>query len=310
MMIRAIIPPLDKKLIQKELTKERFVRITNKGDNEIYVINHHNSPNVMREIGRLREEAFRGAGGGTGDEVDIDHNDTCEKPYEQLIVWAPQEQVILGGYRFIFGPDAMLENGEINLSTAHLFNFSEKFIQEYLPYTIELGRSWVHPEYQPSATSRKGIYTLDNLWDGLGALCGDYPNVKYFFGKVTMYTHYNTEARDMLMSFMDYHFPDNEQLVTPIHPLERIFSKEIFWKKWDGLPYKEGHKNLNNGVRLLGENIPPLINAYMNLSLTMKTFGTSVNDLFGDVEETGILITIKDIYQEKTERYLDTYKKK
>jgi Acetyltransferase (GNAT) domain len=305
--MQPIIAPIPTAFIKKELINHRFVRYTNKGENEIYIINHHNAPNIMREVGRLREAAFRGAGGGTGLEIDIDHNDTCEKPYEQLIVWDPREEVIVGGYRFIFGPDAMLGNGVINLSTAHLFNFSEKFIQEFLPVTIELGRSWVHPDYQPTAESRRGIYTLDNLWDGLGALCVDYHEVKYFFGKVTMYEHYNREARDMLMSFMDYYFPDNEGLVTPIHPLQRTFSSEMFLDKWKNLPYKEGHKNLNAGVRALGENIPPLINAYMNLSLTMKSFGTSINDEFGDVEETGILITISDIYPEKTERYVGSY---
>jgi hypothetical protein len=301
--MKPIIAPIDKTLIKKELSKERFIRYTNKGNNELYVINYHNSPNTMREIGRLREAAFRGAGGGTGDEIDIDHNDTCEKPYQQLIVWDPRDEVIVGGYRYIYGPDAFLENGEINLSTTHLFHFSKQFVEEYLPVTIELGRSWVHPDYQPTATSRRGIFTLDNLWDGLGALTLMYTSVKYFFGKVTMYDRYNKEARDMLMSFMDFYFPDNQQLVTPIHPLERIFPSEKFIHLWEGNSYKEGHKNLTQGVRTLGENVPPLINAYMNLSLTMKTFGTSINDEFGDVEETGILIKIEDIYEDKLARY-------
>jgi Acetyltransferase (GNAT) domain len=301
--MKPIIAPIDKTLIKKELSKERFIRHTNKGNNELYIINYHNSPDTMREIGRLREAAFRGAGGGTGDEIDIDHNDTCEKPYEQLIVWDPRDEVIVGGYRYIFGPDAFLANGEINLSTTHLFHFSEQFVREYLPETIELGRSWVHPDYQPTATSRRGIFTLDNLWDGLGALTLMYPSVKYFFGKVTMYDRYNKEARDMLMSFMDFYFPDNQQLVTPIHPLERTFASETFTHLWEGNTYKEGHKNLTQGVRALGENVPPLINAYMNLSLTMKTFGTAINDEFGDVEETGILVKIQDIYPDKLARY-------
>jgi Acetyltransferase (GNAT) domain len=306
--MKEIIAPIDKALLKTELTKERFVRHTNKGNNEIYVINHHNSPNMMMEIGRLRELAFRGGGGGTGEAYDIDHNDTCEKPYEQLIVWDPREEVVLGGYRYIWGPDAMLADGTINLSTEHLFHFSPKFIAEILPYTIELGRSWVHPDYQPTATSRRGIFTLDNLWDGLGALVVDYKAVKYFFGKVTMYEQYNIEARDMLLSFMDFYFPDNEALVTPINPLQRVFEAEKFYPLWEGNDYKEGHKNLNQGVRSLGENIPPLINAYMNLSLTMKTFGTGINDLFGDVQETGILVTIADIYPEKVARYVETYR--
>ena len=94
------IPKISRKLIKKELSRDKFVRITNKGNNEIYIINHHDSPNVMWEIGRLREITFASSGGGTGNEVDIDELDTCELNYDQLIVWSPEDEEILGGYRF------------------------------------------------------------------------------------------------------------------------------------------------------------------------------------------------------------------
>ena len=303
--MKPIIAPISRDLIESELTQERFIRKTNYGDNKIYIVNHHNAPNVMLEIGRLREVSFRSAGGGTGDNIDIDDNDTCEVPYQQLIVWNDEDKEIIGGYRYILCRDAFLADGSLNLSTAHLFDFSEKFIEDYIPHTIELGRSWVQPAYQPSVSNRKGLFSLDNLWDGLGALIVMHPDIKYFFGKVTMYPSYNIEARDWLMAFMHYYFPDPDKLVVPINPLHYQYDIAAIQENFKGLDYKEGYRVLNQKVRQIGENIPPLINSYMNLSASMRTFGTAVNDLFGDVEETGIMITIADIYDSKKHRHID-----
>lgn len=307
--MKPIISPISRELIESELTEDRYLRRTNYGNNKIFIVNHHNAPNVMLEIGRLREVSFRSAGGGTGEEIDIDENDTCEVPYQQLIVWSEEDKEIIGGYRYILCRDAILPDGSLNLSTAHLFNFSEKFVNEYVPTTIELGRSWVQPAYQPSANNRKGLFSLDNLWDGLGALVVMHRDMKYFFGKVTMYPSYNVEARDWLMAFMQYYFPDTDNLVVPINPLKYQFDILTIQENFKGVEYKEGYRILNQKVRLLGENIPPLINSYMNLSPTMHTFGTAVNDLFGDVEETGIMITIADIYESKKHRHVENIEK-
>lgn len=304
-----IIPPVDLKILEKELNRDRFIRTTNKGNNEIYIITHHDSPNVMREIGRLRELTFRDAGGGTGKEIDIDEFDIQAVPYRQLIVWNPIEKEIIGGYRFISCGDAVGKDGKVNLATSELFKFTDRFIAEYLPSTIELGRSFVQPKFQPSNENRKGLFSLDNLWDGLGALIIDYPHIKYFSGKVTMYTHYNAKARDLILYFMHYYFPDEEKLVYPFHPLVTKSDPKEFAPLFKGKNYKDGHMVLNQHVRALGENIPPLINSYMNTSPTMKTWGTAINEHFGGVEETGILVKIADIYPTKKERHVATYKK-
>lgn len=308
--MQEIIAPVDVNLIKKELTQEAFIRYTNNGNNEIYLVNHRHAPNVVREIGRLREVTFRAAGGGTGMAMDLDDNDTGADAYDQLIAWNPEEQEILAGYRLIRCKDVGVnEHGEVNLSTAHYFNFSPQFVAEYLPYTIELGRSFVQPKYQPAKDNRKGLFSLDNLWDGLGAVVKLNPDVKYLFGKVTMYPHYNRDARDLLIYFMHHYFPDRQQLVRPIRPLEYFGDVASFEGMFDGLDYKEGYKLLNGRVRALGENIPPLINTYMNLSSTMMTFGTAINDEFGTVEETGIMITIDDIFESKKERHISTYER-
>jgi hypothetical protein len=302
-----IVPPVDRDLLLSELTKDKFLRKANFGNTEIYVFECKGSPNLTRELGRLREIAFRTSGGGTGKEIDIDEFDLSDDPYKQLIVWDPEDQEIIGGYRYILGESVMDDPAE-KLATSHLFNFSEKFVKEYLPYTIELGRSFVQPKYQYGNNARKGLFALDNLWDGLGALTIEYPDIKYFFGKVTMYKGFNIEARDHILTFLKLYFPDKQNLLTPINEIEFDFdSIKIAFK---GNDYSSDYKFLIRFVKAKNEKIPPLVNAYMNLSRSIITFGTVENHSFGGVEETGILVEIADIYNSKIDRHVKSYKRK
>ena len=307
-MEEEIIQPISKELLRQELTPERQLRMTNKSHNEIYIVDAHNAPNVMREIGRLREIAFRTAGGGTGKAVDIDEFDVCDNCYKQLIVWNPEEEEIIGGYRYLLGRDWEIEkNGQPKLATSHMFHFSDRFMKEYMPYTVELGRSFVSLEYQNVRKNTKSIFALDNLWDGLGALTVINPDLKYFFGKMTMYPSYIRKGRDMILYFLKKYFDDKDNLIVPIKPLvidtPEDELKKIFYKD----NFKDDYRILNHEVRKLGYNIPPLVNAYMNLSPTMKLFGTAINYGFGDVEETGILIAVDEIFEEKRVRHINSF---
>lgn len=305
-----IIEAIDKKLLVSELTKDKFIRSTNFQDNELYIFSHKDSPNLIKEVGRLREITFRGAGGGTGKDCDLDEFDLSDHPYKQLIVWDPNEKEILGGYRFLESKCAPIDkNGNPEFATSRLFNYSEEFKQEFLPHLIELGRSFVVPSQQVTTAGRRGLFTLDNLWDGLGCLVVDNPDVKYFFGKVTMYTHFNKEARNMILYFLDNYFGNYEHLIKLINPLDLQMDLPAIRGMFSGDNYQEDYKLLGKKVRDLGENIPPLINAYMGLSSSMKVFGTSINPYFGGVEETGIMLTIGDIYPEKTKRHVESYVK-
>ena len=307
-MEEEIIQPVEKSLLKSELTPERQLRMTNKSNNEIYVITAHQAPNVMDEIGRLREIAFRTAGGGTGKSMDIDDFDTMDNCCKQLVVWNPEAEEIIGGYRYLFGSDWEIDDkGQPILATSHMFHFSDKFMEKYAPYTVELGRSFVSLEYQNIRKNSKSIFALDNLWDGLGALTVINPNCRYFFGKMTMYPSYIRKGRDMILYFLKKHFDDKDRLIIPIKPLKietketelsNIFNKETF---------KEDYRVLNKEIRELGYNIPPLVNAYMSLSPTMKLFGTAINYGFGDVEETGILIAVDEILEEKRVRHIDSF---
>ncbi len=305
-----IIDPVDREELMRELSRARFVRNTNKGGNLIYDFDAHETPLLMREVGRLREIAFRMAGGGTGKEVDIDEFDATDIPFRQLIVWDPKEQEILGGYRYILCKDLpQNQEGTKYLATSHMFHFTDEFIAEYFPHMIELGRSFVQPLYQSSKMGAKSLFALDNLWDGLGSLVVDHPDVYYFFGKVTMYTHYNTRARNLIMGFWQKYFGDKSNLVYAYKPLKVGLSVEEQNEIFTGGNFQDDYKILVRNVRELGENIPPLVNAYMTLSPSMKVFGTAINDEFGDVEETAIIINLHDLYPNKSARHIDTYKK-
>ena len=303
-----IIPPVDISLIEAELTPERFLRATNRAGNHIYVVDAFNSPNVMREIGRLREISFRAGGGGTGKDCDIDEFDLMDPPCRQLLVWNPEAHEIIGAYRYILGSDIkVLPDGSPRIATAHMFRFSDHFMGQMLPHTIELGRSWIRPEYQSTRAGSRAIYALDNLWDGLGALTVLHPEVKYLFGKMTMYPSYDRDCRNLLLHFLHLYFPDPDGIICPIEPLAGTHSDEAEKGFFVGGNFKEDYRRLNAFVRAKGINIPPLVNAYMGLSPSMRILGTAINHEFGEVEETGLLITIADIFDEKKNRHVNTF---
>lgn len=306
-MAEKIIDPVSPDLIEKELTRDRLLRTTNKCGNEIYVVDAFNAPNTMREIGRLREIAFRASGGGTGKDCDIDSYDTMYPPCRQLILWSPEDREIIGGYRFILGKDIKIVDGQPRIATSHMFSFSNRFIEEFLPQTIELGRSFVRLEFQSTRAGVKAIFALDNLWDGLGALTVVHPEIRYLFGKFTMYPSYDRECRDMLLYFLNLHFPDTDGLARPYYPIARGDGGGKFAEMFPGKDFREDYRVLNHAIREHGINIPPLVNAYMGLSPTLRIFGTAINDEFGDVEETGIFLTLSDVYDEKKERHINSF---
>ncbi len=301
---------LPREQIIAELTKDKLLRRTNNGNNEVYIFDNNNSPTLMHEVGRVREITFRHAGGGTGKKLDIDEFDLDRKdPQKQLIVWDPERQMIIGGYRFYFPERGCVDCDITKLASSAYFRFSDKFLKKYYPHLMELGRSFVHPDYQSRTLAHKSLYALDNLWDGLGALILDNHHLKFLFGKVTMYPHFNQKARNMILYFLKRHFGDPDKLVVPLEPADIDIKEDEMKKIFRGWRYKDNYKILSREVRNLNETIPPLINAYMNLSPTMRTFGTFINHKFGNVEETGIMITLRDIYIEKINRHLASYKK-
>ena len=292
-----IIDPVSVELLKAELTPEKKLCDTNKAGNEIYVVDGIDSPNVLLEIGRLREVAFRDSGGGTGLSVDLDEFDTTtDRPYKQIIIWDPEASAIIGGYRFILGPDVkMQEDGQPHITSSHMFRYSDRFIRDYLPHTMELGRSFVTPEYQSSKAGAKAIFALDNLWDGIAAVILQHPNIMYLLGKMTIYPTYDKSCRELIEHFLWKHFPDPDELARPKQPVDVEVDGRLL------------NLILKDAIRKLGSGIPPLVNSYMNTSPTLRMLGTGVNDEFFDAYDTGILVCYDEMYAEKRDRHREPY---
>ena len=303
-----IIAPVDVNLIKSELTQNKKLGNTNKANNELYIITSHDSPNTMREIGRLREISYREAGASSGKSMDIDEYDTMEHPYSQLIVWDPQANKIIGGYRFILGKDIQLKaDGQPRITSSHLYHFSDDFINNYLPHVMELGRSFVTPEYQSSRVGAKSIFTMDNLWDGIMYVILQHPNIMYLFGKMTIYPSYNKAARNLIIHFLNKHFHDNDKLIRPYNEIEIFDNPEIMNLILSEEDLKADYRLLKKAILQLGTFIPPLINSYINTASNMRMLGSCINDELGDAIETGIMIGINDIYGDKKERHTDAF---
>ena len=306
-MLPPIIEPIDVALLKSELNEKTFIRATIRGNNEIYVVNNETAPNVLKEIGRLREVAFRAVGGGSGTPCDLDHFDLEDKACFQLVVWNPEADEIIGGYRFTkWALASFHENGQPYVNTEHLFDFSQKFLDEYFPYCLEMARAFVQPKYQSAQMGRKALFALDNLWDGIGAIVASDPSVRYLAGKVTIYSSSPELSRKAMVYYLDKFFGDREGLITSKNP-ERWTAEqaEMFDEMFTGATIKENYQILNIFVKSLGDTIPPLIHSYIVLSDTMKTFGTTFDPDFGDCYDTAMMITVADIYKEKFSRYIE-----
>ena len=303
-----IIDPVDLELIKAELTPDKKLGDTNKGGNELYVVTWKDAPNTVREIGRLREVSYREAGASSGKALDLDEYDMMENPYSQLIVWDPDAQAIIGGYRYILGTNVSLkEDGQPNLTSSHLYHFSDDFIHHYLPHVMELGRSFVALDYQSSKAGAKSLFTMDNLWDGIASVILHHPSIFYFLGKMTIYPSYDNTARNLIIHFMKKHFEDIEGLVRPKEEIEVTDNGRLMDLILNEDDVKKDYRLLKDAVRKLGTNIPPLVNSYLNSSSTMKMLGSCINDELGNAIETGLMIGFDDMYAEKRDRHIDAY---
>ena len=301
--MKPIIAPVETEILLHEL-EGHLLRPSNKAGNLIYDITAHECPNVMREIGRLREISYRAGGGGTGKELDIDDQDIMPRPYHQLIVWDPDNNQIIGGYRYLFGHEAEIRNGQPFITSAHLFHYSERFIRDYLPNTIEFGRAFVQPMYQKREMGVKALFALDNIWDGIGAVLFNHPEMRYMIGKVTIYPGYNEQARELIYAYLDRYHKGEQGLIEPYHPL---LSQLLTHSPFEGEDKQENYHILQHAVREQGTVIPPIFTAYLNLTNDLQFFGNAINDEFSDVLESGIMVDLETVYPEKKERYINSY---
>lgn len=205
---RTIAHPEDRKLLQNELKEAELVGETRDG-NRIYVFDYREDSAVIREIGRLREVAFRKVGEGTGKNRDLDKFD---QHYRHLILWDRENLEIAGSYRIGIGKEILETQGIKGFYTSTLYHFRPEFTP-YLQQSVELGRSFVNPKYWGKAS-------LDYLWQGLGAYLNTMRDVRYVIGPVSMSADYPRELMDQLVYFYRRYFACPQTLATAVHPYE------------------------------------------------------------------------------------------
>lgn len=266
----------------------------------LYAFYADNTPHTLEEIGRLREAGFRAVGAGRGQTLDLDDLDTGPGAYQQLIAWDAAEQEIVAMYRFQLGARQALY-GDSCLRTSRLFDYSPDFREQGLHRAIELGRSVVNRE---ARRARLGFFAL---WAGLGALLRTYPEVRYFFGNVSLYKSMEPEARDCLVHHLHQHYQ-------PAHPWLRARDEVRF-----APPEQASHPAVAPGetdtpeqrIRQLRqllsqwqESIPPILQSYMGLSTEIQ-FGETVFDAdFGDALEIGLVVPVEKINEQVYRRFI------
>ena len=308
--LEEIIKPLSKEILINELKLAFFLRPTRIGNNEVYIFSAQECPNLMNEVGRLRELTFRDAGAGFGKKVDIDQYDTDGYTCKQLIVWDPINKEIIGGYRFnIFNDLKHKKLKDIPLLNKSLYNVSNNFISDYIPYLVELSRAFIQPMYQPKNVGKKAAFSLDNIWDGLGALVVKYPFLKYYFGRLTFFSNYNTTVRDSIFYFFDKHLKGDVSLLKAKEPVSAMTPNSYIKKRINSSDEKEDFKSLQIIAKDHNTIIPPLMKSYYNASNSLKVFEPVFDSYFGSSYAAAIIVTIKDIFPSFVKRYIDPYKK-
>ncbi|MBT9314062.1 GNAT family N-acyltransferase [Leptothoe spongobia] len=253
----------------------------------------------MSEIGRIRTVEFRREGVDTGKAKDIDTFDYGPNAYRQLVAWDPINQEIVSMYRYIFCQDAIQSDGSIRLSTADQFEFCQNFQTDYLNKTVELGRSVVN---RNAKNCKIGLFAI---WQGLGALLREYPNIKYIFGKVTIPSTYPQPARNLLIEFLQlYHLNVNQLL----HPKENVRVVVDTNSTFRGGDYATEFAYLKKLLKDMEQGIPPLINTYLRTGGDdIQYFGSAYSKGFGNAIAAALLLPTASIKEKQKKQFMDSY---
>lgn len=293
-----VIHPIDRKLIKRELSDSQILGRT-KDDKKIILTEFENSPNVLKEIARLREITFRKVGEGTGKKRDIDDFD---KYYKHLVVWDEEELEIVGSYRIGIGKDIFLSKGTEGFYTSTLFNFSSRFEDEVIKDSIELGRSFVQKKYWNSNA-------LNYLWQGIGAFISNNDWVKHLFGGVSISNNYSESAKNMIVYYFQKWFDDIDDFAESKNKfilsnktaddLSKIFISDN---------YKEDYRILKNLLKPTGYTVPVLYKHYSELCNDngVKFLDFGVDPDFENCVDGLILVDVHKIKDEKRERFINS----
>jgi putative hemolysin len=262
----------------------------------IYLIEPVDSSIVMREIGRLRELAFRAVGEGTGKRRDLDHFDWY---YRHLILWDEEELEIAGAYRFVDAGEVVLKNPKKGLYSGSLFKLDEQecyFLQDGL----ELGRSFVQPRYW-------GRRSLDYLWYGIGAFLAKNRQYRYLFGPVSISNAMPLMARELLIYFYRLYFSGKSDISCSRNPFSFSHPLEILKKEFTGEDYRADFIRLKSLLSNLGTAVPPLYKQYTELcepgGVVFLDF--NVDPAFNNCVDGLVIVNTHKLIEQKRKRYME-----
>lgn len=291
---RTIAHPEDRKILQSELKEATLIGETRDG-NRIYVFNYKEDSAVIREIGRLRELAFRKVGEGTGKNRDLD---VFDKHYRHLILWDRENLEIAGSYRLGIGKEILAAQGFAGFYTSTLYHFQPEFTP-YLEKAVELGRSFVNPKYWGKAS-------LDYLWQGLGSYLNTMRDVRYLIGPVSMSADYPRELMDQLVYFYRRYFACPQTLATAVYPYELNEERKAeFDKQFDGLDSDAAFDFMQQNFIAKGHKLPILYKQYTSVFEAggFQSIVFSVDPGFGDCLDGLCMADLRTIKTAKKKRY-------
>ncbi|MFW5695638.1 MAG: GNAT family N-acyltransferase [Alkalispirochaeta sp.] len=295
-----VAPAVNPAAVQGELSPDKL--LCRFRDIEIYVTTAAESPSVMTEIGRIREREYRREGAGRNRPIDVDEYDTGPTPYRQLVAWDPVHHEIVAMYRYIFGRTAADRDDVGLLRTAQLFSFSPDFVREALPVMVELGRSVVNRE------AKRAILGLFAVWAGLGAIVVECPEIRYFFGNVSVYRTWPAEAVDLLVAYLyEYHSErggvSGKDAVVYRSPGISRNQRELFY----GHDTAEAYHRLEEELARYRLAPPPILVSYLRATTVLRVYDTVQDADFGGAYEVALAVSTRHLTEKTRRRIIDDY---
>ncbi|WP_027329485.1 GNAT family N-acyltransferase [Marinimicrobium agarilyticum] len=281
--------------LQRELATADKLGATRDGQ-AIYLCRWEQHPTVMRELGRLREIAFRKVGEGTGRRRDLDRYD---QSYQHLVLWDPNRLAIAGAYRIGATQALIASEGMDGLYTAELFELKPS-LRPYLQQALELGRSFVNPDYWGKAS-------LDYLWQGLGAYLRHHPDIRYLIGPVSLSADYPKPLQDWLVVYHQRYYAKPENLASARHPhLIDPESRMALNGAFANLSRHEAHDQLQTTFKTAGHSLPVLFKHYPALYEDdgYHLLAFSVDSDFGECLDGLFLADLSKMKANKRKRYI------
>lgn len=293
----AIARPEDRATLKRALAQAECLGNTSDGKTiYLWQRNGQEDAPLLRELGRLREIAFRAVEEGSGKRRDTDCYDD---DYLHLILWDDEDLEIVGAYRFMPTASQVERRGLEGLYSYSLFHYDDK-MQDVLEHGIELGRSFIQPRYW----GRRG---LDYLWSGIGAYLARYPHYRYLFGPVSISGGLPPAARDLLVAFYRLWFPATHPLAASRQPYPASLPDVL--AQFGGVDYVDDLTKLKSLLGNLGCGIPPLYKQYSELcepgGVQFIDFGS--DPAFNDCVDGLVLVDLCYLKANRYQRYIEAH---